>query len=473
MKKIGWILILVIWMVLVIVGNAQEMEEGYPEIRENDLFAQAAVLMDARSGRVLYGKNEEQILAMASTTKIMTCIVALENAELTEIAEVSAYASGMPKVKLGIQKGERYRLGDLLYSLMLESHNDAAVAIAEHIGKKFLQEEVQDKGVAEFSDEESKQAVAAFATLMNEKAKNLGCRNTWFITPNGLDAQENVLQENGEYLEKFHSTTAEELALIMSYCILESPKAQQFLEITQTRNYTISGENGRVFSCSNHNAFLNMMAGAISGKTGFTNRAGYCYVGALEDKGRIFVVALLACGWPNNKNYKWADTRKLMTYGAENYYYRSFLDEGTVFDKKWLEPIPVLGGQSEVLGEVPYVQVEVCTQDEDICGKADLVGVSEGNHDGDKDSKEQSRAQLPGLLMKAGEEIVVQYEQEKQLNAPVKKGAVVGKVCYIVDDKVYRTEEIVTKEGVERIDWSWCLWQILGRFLFWEQYVVQ
>jgi len=149
MKKIGWILILVIWMVLVIVGNAQEMEEGYPEIRENDLFAQAAVLMDARSGRVFYGKNEEQILAMASTTKIMTCIVALENAELTEIAEVSAYASGMPKVKLGIQKGERYRLGDLLYSLMLESHNDAAVAIAEHIGKKFLQEEVQDKGVAD------------------------------------------------------------------------------------------------------------------------------------------------------------------------------------------------------------------------------------------------------------------------------------------------------------------------------------
>ena len=139
MKKIGWLLILIIWVVLAIVGNAQDLEARYyvtstepgrkyydtdkepgekcydtyvetgvalqvngtgqsTQIRETDLYAQAAVLMDARSGRVLYGKNEEQILAMASTTKIMTCILALENAELTEVAEVSAYASGMPEV---------------------------------------------------------------------------------------------------------------------------------------------------------------------------------------------------------------------------------------------------------------------------------------------------------------------------------------------------------------------------------------
>ena len=183
-----------------------------------------------------------------------------------------------------------------------------------------------------------------------------------------------------------------------------------------------------------------MMAGAISGKTGFTNRAGYCYVGALENQGRTFVVALLACGWPNNKNYKWADTRKLMAYGLEHYYYRSFLDEETVFDKKWLKPIPVLGGQWEILGETPYVQVEV------------------------KEAFEGSE----GLLLKAGEEIVVQYNQEKTLTAPVEKGTVVGQVCYIVEDVIYRTEEIVTKESIGRIDFAWCIWQILGRFLIFD-----
>ena len=438
-KKLGWILILLIWLLLVIVGNAQE------EPKENDLHAQAAVLMDAGSGRILYGKNKDQILAMASTTKIMTCIVALESAELTEAVDISAYAAGMPKVRLGIRKGERYILKDLLYSLMLESHNDVAVAIAEHIGKRYLDETLQEKSAAEFSAEESKQAVAAFAVLMNEKAAELGCGNTWFITPNGLDEQESLLLENGEYAEKFHSTTAQELAVIMSYCILKSPKAQQFLEITQTPNYAFYSENGRDFSCYNHNALLNMMAGAVSGKTGFTNQAGYCYVGALENQGRTFVVALLACGWPNHKNYKWADTRKLMSYGIENYYYRSFLDEEIVFDKKWLESIPVLEGRMSMLGEVPRVQVE--------------VKANSGNNE----------EMVEGLLMKQGEEIIVQYKQEKILTAPVEAGTVVGKVPYSVDGVTYRTEEIVTKEGVEKIDFQWCLWQILGRFLVLEQ----
>ena len=330
-----------IWLVLAAVGNAQgvtqdkgaETTASQPiSIKEAELYAQAAVLLDAESGRVLYGKNADQVMAMASTTKIMTCIIALENAELTDTVEVSSYAAGMPQVKMGIRKGETYGMNDLLHSLMLESHNDAAVAIAEHVGKQYLTEELKQKSVSEYSSEESRQAVAAFAGLMNEKARELGCQNTWFITPNGLDAEENVQLETGETVEKFHSTTATELAVIMSYCILESPKADQFLSITGKPSHTISGQNGRVFSCNNHNAFLHMMDGVLSGKTGFTNRAGYCYVGALENQGRTFVVALLACGWPNNKNYKWADTRKLMKYGTDHYYYRSFLDEETIFD---------------------------------------------------------------------------------------------------------------------------------------------
>jgi len=454
-KKLGWILILLIWLLLVMVGKAESgdtKEVPEPEVRESDLYAQSAVLLDAHSGRVLYGKNEDQILAMASTTKIMTCILTLEHGDLTEMVDVSSYAAGMPKVKLGIRNGERYVLKDLLYSLMLESHNDVAVAIAEHIGKKYLEDEFQKKSTAEFSAEESKKAVSAFADLMNEKAKELGCKDTWFITPNGLDDQENVVLESGECIEKFHSTTAKELAGIMSYCILKSPKSAQFLEITQTENYTFCSENGRFFSCYNHNAFLNMMAGALSGKTGFTNRAGYCYVGALENQGRTFVVALLACGWPNNKNYKWADTRRLMSYGIENYYFRSFLDEKTVFDKKWLEPIPVLDGQTEILGEIPYVMLEV--------RKKDANGFPQEN----SASESVGDWQLSGLLMREGEEIVVEYKQEETLQAPVEKGQIVGRVRYLVDGVIYRTEEIVTKEGIEKIDWNWCFWQILGRY---------
>ena len=136
--------------------EAAEPVPSPPE--ENSLYATAAVLMDADSGRVLYGKNEDAVLAMASTTKIMTCILVLENASLDETLTVSAYAASMPKVKLYIQKGEQYTIRDLLHSLMLESHNDTAVALAEYVGKQHLPDPLRDKDTAEYTAEESRQA---------------------------------------------------------------------------------------------------------------------------------------------------------------------------------------------------------------------------------------------------------------------------------------------------------------------------
>lgn len=162
-----------------------------------ELYARSAVLMDADSGRVLFEKNGYEKLAMASTTKIMTCDTALENGNMDDITEASAYASRQPKVHLGVVKGERFYLRDLLYSLMLESHNDSAVMIAEQIGG----------------------TVEKFAEMMNKKAAELGCADTYFITPNGLDAAD----ENGK-----HATTAENAAKIMSYCITKSPKKKNF-----------------------------------------------------------------------------------------------------------------------------------------------------------------------------------------------------------------------------------------------------
>lgn len=127
-----------------------ERTDGQQEL---SLYARAALLLDADNNRVLYEENGTQIMAMASTTKIMTCILALEYGNPDDIVEVSAYAASMPKVKLYMQEGEKYRLEDLLYSLMLESHNDSAVAIAEAVGG----------------------SVEEFAAMMNQKARDIGC----------------------------------------------------------------------------------------------------------------------------------------------------------------------------------------------------------------------------------------------------------------------------------------------------------
>ncbi len=267
----------------------------------SEIHALSAVLMDGGSGRVLYDKEGEKRRANASTTKIMTCILALENCAEDEIALVSDYAATMPNVKLGVRAGERYYLRDLLYSLMLESHNDAAVVIAEHVAG----------------------SVPAFAEKMNEKAAQLGCTDTHFITPNGLDASDD---------QGFHGTTAADLARIMAYCAWYSPQSARFLELTRTMSYEFSdlilqqdgsaAPGSRRFLCGNKNAYLSQDGECITGKTGFTGDAGYCYVAAADSGGRRFVVALLASGWPNNKTYKWQDCRRLLDYGRANYHIR-------------------------------------------------------------------------------------------------------------------------------------------------------
>lgn len=256
--------------------------EGEKEtLADGELYGKSAVLMDGENGRILYEKNGDEKLPMASTTKIMTCIVALESGNLEDTVTISKYAAGMPKVHLGVREGEQYRLKDLLYSLMLESHNDVAVAIAEHIGG----------------------SVTGFAKMMNQKARDLGAYETCFVTPNGLDA-------------KGHYTTAKDLARIARYAITN----ELFVEITNTESHNFSTVDGkRNFQVSNKNAFLTQMEGAIGVKTGFTGGAGYCFVGALERSGKTLISVVLASGWPPNRNYKWTDTKKLMNYGLENY----------------------------------------------------------------------------------------------------------------------------------------------------------
>lgn len=383
------------------------------ELAATQLYAKAAVLMDAETGRVLYEKNGYEALPMASTTKIMTCIVALENGSMEDVVTASSYAARMPKVRLGMRAEEQFYLKDLLYSLMLESHNDAAVAIAEHIGG----------------------SVEDFADMMNRKARDIGCYDTFFITPNGLDAT--ATDDKGNTYT--HSTTAADLARIMSYCIKESPERARFLEITRTSSYSFCNVAGsRSFSCHNHNTFLTMMEGALTGKTGFTNNAGYCYVGALERDGKCFVVALLACGWPYNKSYKWSDTRKLMEYGLENYSFYEF--SNSQIDMEKLQPIVIADGQTDYIGQTAITDVTLT-----------------GNMESDSN--------IEGMLLRKDERPQIVYNLKEYLSAPVSAGTPAGTIQYVVNGKVWKTITVVTTGGARKIDYTWCFEKILDLFM--------
>ena len=363
------------------------------------LTAQAAVMLDGETGRILFGKNETAVLPMASTTKIMTCILALENASLDDTVQVSSYAASMPDVQLNIRSGETYRMEDLLYSLMLESHNDSAVAVAEHVA-----------GPKE-----------AFADMMNQKARDIVCTDTYFITPNGLDSTD---EDTG----KSHSTTAADLAKIMRYCIAVSPKKEEFLEITRAPSHSFSNlDRSRSFSCINHNALLTTMDGAVSGKTGFTNAAGYCYVGAVKKGEKLFVCALLGCGWPPHKTYKWQDMRKLITYGNENFDFYEILNE-----KVEIADIAVVDGIEDSVGlEVSY----------------------------------PSNPSLK-LLMSPSEPVTIKKKIRRELYAPVEAGTPAGQVDYYVGETLAASYPVVTTGRVGRWNPEFCAKTLLNRFLF-------
>ncbi|MFR2795206.1 MAG: D-alanyl-D-alanine carboxypeptidase family protein [Eisenbergiella sp.] len=389
----------------------------------SQLYARAAVLMDADNGRILLGKNEDEALPMASTTKIMTCILALEKGDTEDVAEVSAYGAGQPKVHMGAKKGESYRIGDLLYALMLESYNDAAVIIAEYYGSQMAG---LSGDIASHSAAESKRAVLAFTAEMTKKAKELGCKDTFFVTPNGLDGSLE-LKKSGESINYEHHTTAADLAAVMSYCIVKSPKKEAFLKITRTPSYTFhdrkrmeSGwqEGSRTVACMNHNAFLQMMDGALTGKTGFTGKAGYCYVGALEKDKKRFTIALLACGWPNNKSWKWHDARLLYEYGLEHY------DRRDIREERILPDVRVKNGQRDSAGL-------------------------------------ECREETIELLLSREDEIKVEWDVPKSLTAPVVKGEQVGRVAYFVNGELYREFPVTAAENVPEITYFYCIIRII------------
>ncbi len=234
--------------------------------------AKAAVLIDAKSGAVLFEKNAHSPLPMASTTKIMTALAVIENSNPDDVITVSNNASGVEGSSIYLTAGEKITVRDLLYGLLLESGNDAATALAEGV----------------FG------SVEKCCEYMNMRTHEMGLVSTNFTNPHGLDSDN-------------HYTTAYELAVITQNAM----DNDIFREIVSTKNYTSSGENMRYFS--NHNRLLNSYAPAIGVKTGYTLRSGRCLVSASKMSNEEYIAVTLC------DPLDWQDHKEMHDFGFESF----------------------------------------------------------------------------------------------------------------------------------------------------------
>lgn len=246
--------------------------------------AHAAALIDVESGRILYSTRGDEELPIASLTKIMTAIVAIEHGKLNEIVKVSKRAYGKEGSSIYLQLGEEMSLENLLYGLMLRSGNDAATAIAEHVG----------------GSEEG------FVLLMNEKVKMLGLQHTQFQNPHGLDA-------SGHY------SSANDLAKLTAYA-MHNPV---FKEIVRTPSRTAPNPNDPWdYKWGNKNKMLRLYEGADGVKTGYTKIARRCLVSSATRNGQQLVAVTI------NDGDDWNDHRKLLDYGFNNYPQQTLIEAG-------------------------------------------------------------------------------------------------------------------------------------------------
>ena len=285
--------------------------------RERDtvqIFAGGVMLMDACTHKVLYAKNAHEKLPMASTTKIMTAILAIETGKLDALVTVPKEAYGVEGSSMYLRLGEKISLRDLVYGLMLVSGNDAAVAIAINVGG----------------------SIAGFAALMNEKAKELGAHNTHFVTPNGLHDAE-------------HYTTAYDLALIASYAM----QNETFREIVGTTYYrTVTGEVTR--TVKNKNKILWEYEGGNGVKTGYTMAAGKCLVFSAERNGVELVGVVLNC--PD----MFPAAKRLLDYGFETYKSEKLVAAGDVIAR-----IRINGGRKNALAVAVKQDIIILVKDGD------------------------------------------------------------------------------------------------------------
>lgn len=286
------------------------------------------IVYDRISKSMIIGKNEDIKSAMASTTKIMTTIVILEKADLNEKVTVSAKAGGTGGSRLGLKRGDKASVRDLLYGLMLRSGNDAAVALAEHVGG----------------------SVKGFAELMNEKAIELGLTNTHFVTPHGLD-------------DANHYTTALELAKLTDYAM----DNETFAKIVGTKSTTIY-INNQSRQINNTNELLGVLNGVVGVKTGFTNNAGRCLVTETKRNNMDIITIVLGA---DTKKDRTKDSANLIEYTFSKYKMYNLEEQIIEEFNKWKnineKRILIIKGKTSnpklALGTIEKATIPICDND--------------------------------------------------------------------------------------------------------------
>ena len=296
-KNINKIFIITFFLIMI-------LSKGFNVYANEDIAVdgKAALIVETHNGKIIYEKNADEIIFPASLTKILTAIIVLENCNLDDVAIVSKNAiSNIPTgyVVAPLYEGEKIKVKDLLYALLLESANDAAYVLAEHVGN----------------------SVEEFSNIMNKKAQEIGCKNTHFINPNGIH------NEN-------HYTTAYDLYLISNYAM----KNDTFSKIVSTYQYTLPDTNkyskkDRVMTNRNYfvnpnSKFYNKNVNGI--KTGTTTEAGNCVItNVKKDELEIITIILGA----ETYNSRFSETKKMIEYAFENYAYAKLHEKGDIIKK--------------------------------------------------------------------------------------------------------------------------------------------
>lgn len=362
--------------------NLEEIKEEAVETsadvsEEPKLDARIALVYDRSSGNVLYEKNGYKISKMASTTKIMTSIVILEKANLNDVVVVDKKAAGTGGSRLGLKTGDKITVNDLLYGLMLRSGNDAAVALAIHVGG----------------------SVEGFAMLMNEKAKELGLKNTNFVTPHGLDNDK-------------HYTTAYELAKMADYAL----EKEKFKKIVGTKNCNIT-INGVSKNITNTNELLGYLNGVYGIKTGFTNGAGRCLVTGCK-RGNLDIITVVLGA--DTKKIRTSDSVKLIEYIYNNYEMINIKDIVENKFNEWLQ----INQDRIYINKGTKNKMELC-----------LENIKFENMAIEKQSKDNINIEVNAIFY---------------FEAPVEQRQIVGNLKVMVDGKEIEIINVYNKEEIEK-----------------------
>lgn len=294
------------------------LETPSPSARQPRVAAASAILSDLDSGQVLWERNADERRPIASVTKVMTGLLVVEATDPDEVVTASANATRQTGAELGLRVGEAQPVRQLLMALLLQSANDAAVALAEHVGG----------------------SVAGFVDGMNRRVRRLGASDTSFASPNGLD-------DSGY-------STARDLVAITT----EAFRDETFREVVATKFHRIPAPDGEPRRIQNRNALLWLYRGAIGVKTGYTAAAGFCLVAAAERDGLRLVAVVL--GAPSSP---WSDAAEILNHGFQAWERRDVVDGSTALDPIEVDgreiPVRADGALSLLLRRGDAVNVEV------------------------------------------------------------------------------------------------------------------